>query len=372
MQFIDLKTQQDRIRDKIETNIKKVLDHGKYIMGPEIKELEDQLAGYVGTQYGVGVASGTDALLMALMIYGIGPGDAVFTTPFTFIATAEVIRLLGATPVFADIQKDTYNIDPEKLETAIQNTVTEGKLNPKGIIPVDIFGQTADYDEIEAIAEKYGLFVVQDAAQSFGASYKNKKACSNGDVATTSFFPAKPLGGYGDGGMVFTDNPELYDKLVSIRNHGKGRGKYGKYDNIRVGINGRLDTIQAAVLLAKMEIFDEEIPLRQEVAQRYNDGLKNAATVPVVRDYNISVWAQYGMLHPQRDRVIEKLKEKGIPSAIYYPVPLHLQEAFQDLDCKKGDFPVSEECADTIFSIPMHPYLKKEDQDRIIEAICSV
>ena len=372
MQFIDLKTQQERIRGKIEANIKNVLDHGKYIMGPEIKELEEQLAGYVGTRYGVGAASGTDALLMALMIYNIGPGDAVFTTPFTFIATAEVIQLLGATPVFADIQTDTYNIDPEKLETAIQQVVEEGKLKPKGIIPVDIFGQPADYNEINAIAKKYDLFVIQDAAQSFGATYRDKKACANAEVATTSFFPAKPLGAYGDGGMVFTDSEELHEKLVSIRVHGKGRGKYGKYDNIRVGINGRLDTLQAAVLLAKMEIFDDEIPMRQEVAKRYNEGLKNVATVPAVRDYNISSWAQYGMLHPDRDAAMAKLKENGVPTAIYYPVPLHLQEAFVHLGNKKGDFPISEKTADSIFSTPMHPYLEKSDQDRIIEIICSL
>lgn len=366
MQFIDLNAQQKRIRGKIEANIHKVLDHGKYIMGPEIKELEANLAQYCGTQYAIGVASGTDALLIPLMTYEIGPGDAVFTTPFTFIATAEVIRLLGATPVFADIQTDTFNIDPEKLEAAIKKTLDEGKLKPRGIIPVDLFGQTADYDEINAIAKKYDLFLLQDAAQSFGATYRGTKACSHGDVAATSFFPAKPLGCYGDGGMVFTDSKDIYDKVISIRVHGKGANKY---DNIRVGVNGRLDTIQAAVLLAKMEIFDEEIQLRQEVAKRYNEGLKNAVTVPVVRDYNLSAWAQYSMLHPERDAVTAKLKEKGIPTAIYYPLPLHQQEAFADLGHKAGDFPLSEKAASEIFSIPMHPYLSKEDQDKIIEAI---
>jgi UDP-2-acetamido-2-deoxy-ribo-hexuluronate aminotransferase len=366
MQFIDLKAQQERIRDKIEANVKRVLDHGKYIMGPEIKELEEKLAAYVGTKYAVGVASGTDALLMPLMTYETGPGDAVFTTPFTFIATAEVIRLLGATPVFADIQPDTFNIDPAKLEAVIQKTIAEGKLKPRGIIPVDLFGQTADYEEIEGIAKKYGLFVIQDAAQSFGAGYKGTKACSHGDVAATSFFPAKPLGGYGDGGMVFTGDAETYEKLVSIRVHGKGSSKY---DNIRVGLNGRLDTLQAAILLAKLEIFEEEVGLRQDAAARYSEGLKESCTVPVVRDYNISAWAQYSLLHPDRDGVMATLKEAGIPTAIYYPLPLHLQEAFLHLGHQKGDFPLSERIADQIFSIPMHPYLNREDQDKIISAI---
>ncbi len=368
MQFIDLHAQQERIRDKIEANIKRVLDHGRYIMGPEIEELEKRLADYVGVRYAAGVASGTDALLMALMTYNIGPGDAVFTSPFTFIATAEVIQLLGARPVFVDIQPGTYNIDPGKLEAVIRDTVEQGKLKAKGIIPVDLFGQPADYDEIKVVARKYNLFVLQDAAQSFGASYKGTKACSHGDIAATSFFPAKPLGCYGDGGMVFTDNPEVYDKLISIRVHGKG---VDKYDNIRVGINGRLDTIQAAVLLAKLEIFAGEIRLRQGVAGRYSDGLKEFVTVPLVRDHNISAWAQYSILHPRRDEVIAALKGQDIPTAIYYPIPLHLQEAFTHLGYKKGDFPISEKVAREIFSIPMHPYLAEEDQEKIMKTIAA-
>jgi len=366
MQFIDLKTQQDRIRELIELNIKKVLDHGKYIMGPEIEELESTLADYCGVKHAIGVASGTDALLIPLMAYGIGPGDAVFTTPFTFIATAEVIQLLGATPVFADIDPDTFNIDPRKLEKVIEETIREGKLKPKGILPVDLFGQSADYDEINRIADKFNLFVIEDAAQSFGATYKGKKACSLADVASTSFFPAKPLGAYGDGGMIFTNDDDLHQKILSIRVHGSGSDKY---NNIRVGLNGRLDTIQAAVLLAKFEIFDEEIHLRQLVAKRYNEELKNAVKVPVVESHNISAWAQYAMLHPDREKVIENLKEAGIPVAIYYPIPLHLQEAFSNLGLNKGDFPVSEKCADDIFSIPFHPYLTKQDQDKITSAI---
>ncbi len=366
MQFIDLNAQQKRIRDKIETNIKKVLDHGKYVMGPEIKELEEKLAQYVGTRYAVGVASGTDALLIPLMALDIGPGDAVFTTPFTFIATAEVIQLLGAVPVFVDAQSDTFNIDPIKLEKVIRKTIDRGELKPRGVIPVDIFGQPADYDEVNAIAKKYELFVLQDAAQSFGASYKGEKTCANADVGATSFFPAKPLGCYGDGGMIFTDDNELYKKLTSIRVHGSGADKYS---NIRIGVNGRLDTIQAAVLLAKMEIFAEEIVLRQTVARRYEQALKPPAKAPYVRDYNISAWAQYSILHPERDAVIARLNKQGIPTAIYYPTPLHLQEAFANLGYKKGDFPVSEEVADRIFSVPMHPYLTAEDQLKIIDII---
>ena len=366
MDFIDLKTQQKRIRGKIEENIKKVLDHGKYIMGPEITELETRLANFVGTKYAVGVASGTDALLIPLMALDIGPGDAVFTTPFTFIATAEVIQLLGATPVFVDIQPDTFNIDPEKLEETIKKVIAEGELIPRGIIPVDLFGQTADYDEIMAIAAKFELFVLQDAAQSFGASYKGKKACSNAHIAATSFFPAKPLGCYGDGGMIFTNDEDLHEKLTSIRIHGKGTDKY---NNVRVGVNGRLDTLQAAILLAKMEIFEEEIDWRQTVARRYSEALKSPATAPVVKKYNISAWAQYTILHPDREMILDRLKNHRIPSAIYYPTPLHIQEAFVDLGYKKGDFPLSEEAADRVFSIPMHPYLAAEDQEKIVEII---
>jgi len=311
------------------------------------------------------VASGTDALLMALISYGIGPGDAVFTVPFTFIATAEVIRLLGATPVFVDVDNNTFNIDSEKLEDKIIGT-QRSDLIPKGIIPVDLFGQPADYDEIKQIAQKYDLFVLEDGAQSFGASYKSKKSCSLGDVSCTSFFPAKPLGAYGDGGMIFTDKIDIYEKLVSIRVHGKGSNKY---ENKRIGVNGRIDTIQAAILLAKFEIFDEEINLRQRVAKRYSEKLKDFVDVPYVKDHNISAWAQYSVLHPERDKILKRLKEKEIPSAIYYPKPLHLQEAFSCLGYKEGDFPVSERVSEKIFSLPFYPYLKIEDQEKVVEAI---
>ena len=366
MNFIDLPAQQQRIRDKIEKNIKSVLDHGKYVNGPELSELEKKLADYVGVRHAVGCASGTDALLMPLLAYGIRPGDAIFTTPFTFIATAEVIQLLGATTVFVDVEPDTFNIDVKKLEDEIIRAKKKGGLKPKGIIPVDIFGQTADYDEINAIAKKHSLFVIEDAAQSFGATYRGRKACSLADVGATSFFPAKPLGCYGDGGMIFTDDKSMYDKLVSIRVHGQGSDKY---DNVRIGINGRIDTMQCAVLLAKFEIFDEEISLRQEVAKRYSEGLKDSVKVPFVKKDNLSAWAQYSIMHPERERIISKLNENKIPTAIYYPKPLHLQTAFSHLGHKAGDFKVSEEISNKIFSLPMHPYLKKEDQDRIIDII---
>ena len=365
--FIDLKAQQQRIRASLEQRIKKVMDHGAYIMGPEIAELEDRLAKYVGVNHCVVCGSGTDSLLMPLMAYDIKPGDVVFTSPFTFIATAEVVALLGATTVFVDIDPRTYNIDPRKLEEEIQKFQKEnsGK-KAKGIIPVDLFGQTADYDPIEAVAKKYNLFVLQDAAQSFGATYKGRKAGSMGDAAATSFFPAKPLGCYGDGGAVFCNDNDMMEKLRSIRVHGQGSDKY---NNVRIGINGRLDTMQAAVLLAKMEIFDEEIHLRNAAAARYSEKLKNSVTTPYVPKEFVSVWAQYSLVTEHRDAMLDKLKSRGVPTAVYYPKPLHLQEAFRSLGYKRGDFPVSERIADSIFSVPMHPYLKGDVQDYIVQAI---
>jgi dTDP-4-amino-4,6-dideoxygalactose transaminase len=366
MQFIDLAVQQKRIRPQIEAGFKKILDHGQYILGPEIRAIEEKLAAFVGVPYAVSVASGTDALLIPLMVEKIGPGDAVFTTTFTFIATAEVIRLLGATPVFVDIDPEIFNIDPDKLEEAIQRVSAEKKLTPKGIIPVDLFGQPADYQAIQTIADKHGLFVLEDAAQSFGASQKGKKAGALAKVAATSFFPAKPLGCYGDGGMIFTADKGIYEQFLSIRVHGQG---IDKYTNVRVGINSRMDSLQAAVLLAKMEIFAEEIQLRQEVATRYNQMLAGTVNVPKVLNENISAWAQYSLQHPRRGDVIKKLRENGIPTAIYYPIPLHLQEAFADLGYRKNDFPIAEKMAKEIFSLPMHPYLEKQEQEKICRII---
>ncbi len=370
MQFIDLAFQQTLIKTELDAAIQTVLSHGKYIMGPEVFELEKRLAEYVGVGHGISCASGTDALLMALLALNVKPNDAIFTSPFTFIATAEVISLIGATPVFVDIDPQTYNIDPEKLALAIKATAASS-LNPKGIIPVDIFGLPADYDTINQVAEQNSLFVLEDAAQSLGAEYKNKKACSVAEVACTSFFPAKPLGCYGDGGMIFTEDNEIAERLKSIRVHGKGTHKY---DNMRIGINGRLDTVQAAILNAKFNIFPNEVDLRQQVANRYTEMLSNSgiAVPPHVPENHKSAWAQYSILakdDKHRSQLQEKLKSENIPTAIYYPTPLHQQTAFSYLGYKEGDFPVSENCSNRIFSLPMHPYLQEEDQVKIASLI---
>jgi UDP-2-acetamido-2-deoxy-ribo-hexuluronate aminotransferase len=375
MQFIDLAAQQALIKTEIDAAIQTVLSHGKYIMGPEVFELEKHLAEYVGVDYGISCASGTDALLMALLALDVKPNDAVFTSPFTFIATAEVISLIGATPVFVDIDPQTFNIDSDKLALAIEQTAASS-LNPKGIIPVDIFGLPADYDKIKQVAEQHGLFVLEDAAQSLGAEYKSKKACSIAEVACTSFFPAKPLGCYGDGGMIFTDESETAERLKSIRVHGKGTHKY---DNMRIGINGRLDTLQAAILNEKFKLFPKEVELRQQVADRYTELLSNngngTVVTPFVPENCKSAWAQYSVLakdQSHRSILQERLKSANIPSAIYYPTPLHLQTAFKNLGYKEGDFPVSENCSKRIFSLPMHPYLNANDQEIIAAVINEV
>ncbi|OPY16646.1 MAG: UDP-2-acetamido-2-deoxy-3-oxo-D-glucuronate aminotransferase [Syntrophus sp. PtaB.Bin075] len=384
MNFIDLPAQQQRIRMQIEENIRKVLDHGQYIMGPEIGALEQALAEYTGVRHAIACSSGTDALLLALMAYGVGPGDAVFTTPFTFIATAEVVALLGATPVFVDIDPRTFNIDPEKLKQAIQAVKQNdprlhplpaasqsAALTPKGIIPVDLFGLPADYDRISAIAREHGLFVIEDAAQSFGAEYQGKKAGALADIACTSFFPAKPLGGYGDGGMCFTDDDTLADLMRSIRIHGQGSDRY---NNVRVGINGRLDSLQAAILLAKFSLFPEETILRQQAAGRYSALLaqNESLVLPYVPDGYLSVWAQYSILardNAHRAAIQAALQKEGIPTMVYYPKPLHVQDAFAFLGYRPDDLPVSDDCARRIFSLPMHPYLKEDDQKLIADAI---
>ena len=385
MHFVDLNLQQTRIRKSIDHRINAVLAHGRYIMGPEIGELEDKLASYVGTHHAVGCASGTDALLLALMAHGVSKGDAVFTTPFSFIAAAEAIALLGATPIFVDIESDTFNLDPTQLEVAIEalhsadpsvyplpGLVDISSLKPRGIIAVDLFGLPADYDSINRMAQKHDLFVIEDAAQSFGASYFEKKACNLAQIGCTSFFPAKPLGCYGDGGMCFTRDDVLADKMRSLRLHGQGSHKY---DHIRVGINGRLDTLQAAILLTKFEIFSEEVELRRQVAGSYHQLLASESCPlipPVAPDNYLSVWAQYSVLSKKaeyRPGLLGKLQEANVPTAIYYPKPLHFQPAFNYLGYKEGDFPVSEDCARRIFSLPMHPYLQKEDQQKIAEIL---
>lgn len=366
MKFIDLAAQQKRIRARIEERFRRILDHGQYILGPEIREIEEMLAAYVGVPHAVSVASGTDALLMPLMAEKVGPGDAVFVPTFTFIATAGAIALTGATPVFVDVDPETFNIDPVRLEEAVARTKAAGKLVPRGVIPVDLFGQPADYEAIQAVAGQHTLFVLEDAAQGFGASRNGRKAGALAGIAGTSFFPAKPLGAYGDGGMIFTASAEMRDLLLSIRVHGQGADKY---TNVRVGLNGRMDSLQAAVLLAKMEIFPEEMELRQVVAARYDRLLAGAVKTPAVRAGNVSAWAQYSVLHPRRDELIARLRDAGIPTAVYYPIPLHLQQAFAHLGGKHGDFPVAEKVADEIFSLPMHPYLEEESQKRIAAVI---
>jgi dTDP-4-amino-4,6-dideoxygalactose transaminase len=374
MQFVDLAAQQQRIQEKIESNIQTVLKHGKYIMGPEVASLEKRLSDYIGVKHAISCSSGTDALLLALMAKGVGPGHAVFTTPFTFIATAEAISLLGATPVFVDIDPETFNINPQKLIKAIQSIETSHpQLIPSGIIPVDLFGLPADYNEILSVAGQNDMFVIADAAQSFGADYKGKKACALGHVACTSFFPAKPLGCYGDGGMCFCMDDDLAEIMRSLRVHGKGTHKY---DNARIGMNGRLDTLQAAVLHAKFDIFDQEKRSRNEVAHRYTDLLETHSLIhcPAVPPELTSVWAQYSILaenESHRSALQVQLREHGIPTAIYYPKPLHLQSAFAPLGYSQGDFPVSEDYSKRIFALPMHPYLKFRDQERIAEVIAN-
>jgi dTDP-4-amino-4,6-dideoxygalactose transaminase/acetyltransferase-like isoleucine patch superfamily enzyme len=375
--FVDLATQQKMILPEIEANIRKVLKHGRYIMGPEVRELEERLVEFVGVKHAVACSSGTDALIMALMACGIGIGDAVITSPFTFIATAEAIRLVGATPVFADIDSKTFNLAPKALEAKIEEIrLSHTGLVPKAVIPVDLFGLPCDYDAINEIAQRKEIMVIEDAAQSFGGGYQGRPAGGLADIGCTSFFPAKPLGCYGDGGAVFTDSNELAEKLMSIRIHGKGTDKY---DNVRTGINGRLDTIQAAILLAKLSIFQDEVRKRNEVAQRYADLIKGkgetvALEIPVVPNGYFSVWAQYSLLAKNmvhREALLSKLKVAGIPTAVYYPTPLHLQTAFADLGYQPQDFPVSEDFCLRIFSLPMHPYLTAKDQEKIINVLVS-
>ena len=368
MDFIDLSAQQEIIRDKIEKRIKDVLAHGKYIMGPEVFELEEKLKSYVGVSHCISCSSGTDALLIPLMAKGIGPGDAVITTSFSYIATAEVIALLGATPIFCDIYPETFNINPNGLEQAYNKAVSEG-LKPKAIISVDLFGLPARYRLITEFANSKNLFLLEDGAQGFGGKIGNLKACTFGDVSATSFFPAKPLGGYGDGGAIFTNNDELAEKMRSIRVHGGG---LDKYDNIRLGLNGRLDTLQAAILIEKLKIFDEEISKRNEIAKIYSNNLSSNFISPYIPNNYISSWAQYSVLlkrKKKRVKIVKALSEKGIPSMIYYKIPLHLQKVFKYLSYKIGDLPKSENISNRILSLPMHPYLKRSDQAFIIDTL---
>ncbi len=366
--FIDLQTQYKKHQAEIQASINAVLEHGRYIMGPEIARLESELQIFTGVEHAIACGSGTDALLLALMSAGVGKGDAIYTTPYTFFATAEVISLVGATPVFVDVDPTTYNIDPIALVKSITQTTDTGKLKPKGIIPVDLFGQPADYDSINTLAAEHDLFVIQDAAQSFGATYKGDRTCSNTPLAATSFFPAKPLGCYGDGGAVFTNDADVARTLKSIRVHGEGQDKY---DNIRLGLNARMDSIQAAVLIEKMKFYETEIELRQRVANRYSELLKNHVNTPVIANDCTSVWAQYSITSENREALRIALSDEQIPTAMYYPTPIHLSTAYAHLNHKIGDFPISEKLSQTMFSLPMHPYLGEDQIDRICGIITS-
>ncbi|RAI72624.1 aminotransferase DegT [Pseudomonas fluorescens] len=357
IEFIDLKTQQLRLKEQIDVNIQRVLAHGQYILGPEVSELEEKLARFVGVKHCISCANGTDALQIALMAIGIGPGDEVITPGFTYIATAETVALLGAKPVFVDIDPRTYNLDPLLLEAAITSRT-------KAIIPVSLYGQCADFDSINAIGKRHAIPVIEDAAQSFGATYKGQRSCSLTTIACTSFFPSKPLGCYGDGGALFTDDDELALVLRQIARHGQDR----RYHHVRVGVNSRLDTLQAAILLPKLEIFAQELELRQAAAGRYEQLLqaRGVAGVPYVESFNTSAWAQYSVRVTRRDGVQQRLKDAGIPTAVHYPIPLNRQPAVAD---HLAQLPIGDEVATQIMSLPMHPYLEASSQEVIANVL---
>ena len=365
--FIDVAAQRRRLGRAIDDAVARVLAHCQFIQGPEVRALEADLAAFCGARHVIACASGTDALLLVLMAWEIGPGDAVICPSFTFHATAEMVALLGATPVLADVQADTFNLDPESLQRAIATAKRLG-LKPRAVIPVDLFGLPADHDAIAAIAAEHGLAVLDDAAQAFGASYRGRKLGALATATTTSFFPAKPLGCYGDGGAVFTDDDALAARVKSLRVHGEG---VDKYDPVRIGINGRLDTIQAAVLIEKLKIFPEEIVARDKIAARYSAALADVAKVPRVGNESTSVWAQYTIrLAPgRRDALAVALKAQGIPTAIYYAKPLHRQRAYSDCPVADGGAPVSDRLAEEVISLPMHAYLDPAVQDRIVVAV---
>jgi len=358
IQFIDLKAQYQHLKTDIDARIHAVLDHGQYIMGPEVKQLEDQLAAYTGARHAIGVCDGTKALLIALMALGVKAGDEVITTPFTFIATGEMIALLGAKPVFVDIDPVTYNLDPAKLAAAITPKT-------RAIMPVSLYGQCADFDAINAIAAQHGIAVIEDGAQSFGASRHGKRSGNLCTIGTTSFFPSKPLGCYGDGGAVFTNDDELAKKMREIRVHGQDR----RYHHPVIGLNGRLDTIQAAVLLAKLPSFQDEVVARARIGARYSELLKDVARVPVIAAGNSHVYAQYTIEVDNREAVQKALQELGVPTAVHYPIPLHLQPAFADLGLGEGSFPLAEAAGRRVMSLPMHPFLDEATQDAIVAAV---
>lgn len=358
MQFIDLKTQYQQLKPGIDAAIQGVLNHGQFIMGPEIKELERVLAEYVQATHCISVASGTDSLEIALRALGIGPGDEVLTVPFTWISSSEVISQVGATPVFIDIEPSTYNIDVGQIESKITS-------HTKAILAVSLFGQMPDYQKINAIASKHNIAVIEDAAQSFGASQHGKRSCGVTQIASTSFFPAKPLGCYGDGGALFTSNDELAERFIAIRNHGGLK----RHHHTLVGMNGRFDTLQAAVLLAKWPTFAWEVEQRNAIGARYSRLLSDVCTVPEISTGNTHVYAQYTIRAPDRDALASHLQSRGIPTAIYYPKCLHEQPVFEHLGYQWGDFPESEKASREVLSLPMHPFLSESDQDRVVETI---
>lgn len=371
IQFIDLAAQQERIKPQLDARIQAVLAHGGYIMGPEVRELETALAAFCGARFALGCANGTDALQLALMALKAGPGDAVFCPTFTFAATAEVVPMVGATPVLVDVRDDSFNLDVESLKRAIVHAREQG-LRPVGVIPVDLFGLAADYDAIEAVARENGLWIIADSAQGFGGAYRGRRAGAIGDIATTSFFPAKPLGCYGDGGAVFTGDEELRALVDSYRVHGKGRHKY---DNERIGLNSRLDTLQAAILLEKLAIYEDELEARQRIAARYCERLGNVVKTPEVPVDCRSTWAQYTVRvqgGQNREAIMAGLKERGIPTVVYYPRPLHRQIAYAGYPADPAGLAVSERLSAEVFSLPMHPYLDIGTQDRIIDAVVDV
>jgi dTDP-4-amino-4,6-dideoxygalactose transaminase len=364
--FIDLVAQRRRLGKSIDEAVGRVLQHCQFIMGPEVRELETQLAKFAGARHAISCSSGTDALQLVLMAKGVGPGDAVICPSFTFCATAEVVALLGATPVFAEVDAATFNLNAESASRAVATARKLG-LEPRAIIPVDLFGLPADFSAIQKVADAEGLFVLDDAAQGFGGSYHNRPVGSFGLATATSFFPAKPLGCYGDGGAIFTDDDALAEAIKSLRVHGHGADKY---DNVRIGMTGRLDTVQAAVLIEKLRIFPEEIEARELAARRYNDVLKDLVVVPEVPAGSRSVWAQYTIrLKPgRREAFAAALKAEGVPTAIYYPIPLHRQVAYRDFPTVEGGLAITERLAEEVISLPMHAYLDPSVQDRIIDA----
>lgn len=370
MQFRDLQKQYQILKPQMAPAIQQVLTAGNFISGSQVTELEEQLSAYVGVKHCITCGNGTDALTLALMVWNIGLGDAVFVPDFTFFASGETPAYEGAVPIFVDVEEDTFNMSPSSLEEAILQVKGEGKLTPRVIVAVDLFGQPADYPEIRRIAEKYNLFILEDGAQGFGGRIGARRACSFGDISTTSFFPAKPLGCYGDGGAIFTDNDEWAELLRSYRIHGKGADKY---DNVRIGMNSRLDTLQAAVLQVKLKAFDEyELTDVNKVAHRYTEGLREVVKTPSVREGFYSSWAQYSILlkdKEERDRLQAYLKEKGIPTMVYYPRPMSMQGAFAGLDCVRVELPVTADLCRRVLALPMHPYLTAEEQEEVIREI---